>query len=1114
MAVSGPVCQKVAVSGPVCQEMAESGPVRQIGEQANSPARGRGRLTLRAGGGWLARAAHAIVAMLIAITVLTGAGLAGLCWRLAQGPVDVGWALRWIVTAANPAGAGARIGIGGAVIRWQGFDGGADRALDLQLRNISVMDAGHPVAEVALADMALSPAALLRGELVPRRIQLDGLQLRVVRGPDGSVSVNVGTPLDGTVDDTAPSPSVAQTMAALIRPALTDRGGDAVPGLRHIEQLRSVRIRNATVAIVDRQLGATFDVSEIALDLQRRPGGGVVGGGTAALATGAATAQLTLRAELAEQGTRVAASLSPVSLAALADALPALAPAAHVEAALDLSAVATLSAALAPRILSVHAGAGGGRAQLPAAELKFESLALDASGEWDPASTANVPSWTLPDRVALSRMQVVVASPAGGWDTTLGATGQATRRADRLHADLALTVDHLAFADLPKLWPAAWGGHVRPWLAESVTTGTARDGQVTLGLDADLSKLGNLSKITVAAAGGTLQGDDVTIHWLRPVPPIEHAQALLTIQGPDVIEITVPSARQGTAQLSNGVVRIKGLSVKDQFLALNADVTASVPELITLLRHPRLRLLDRHPIPVRNPGGSIAGKLSVNLPLEEHLEFSDVAIHASGQTSGLRLGGLVAGRDLDRGELAVDASADALKASGRATVGGIPAALTLDMDFKPGPPSQVVQRATATGVATARQLVAAGLDPGSVIGPGTGSFTASYQSRRDGQGEVRVQADLQNAALALAGWKKPPGQPTSASARLVLNADHLQAISDLQAQGPGMQLRGRLDMAGDKPALLALDPIVLGPTGARGEIRLPATPTDPIRATLAGAVLDLSAELPRKPAQGGAAKDSTPPKDSTPWVADINFDQVLLAEKRSLAGVSAHAEYDGRRLRTLQAQSAGAERLQATIKPQGNGRQLSVRVADGGALLRALGVVQTIDGGQLAIDGQYDDSAPTSVLSGTADLRRFHIRDAPAIGKLLQALTVYGIGDAVSGPGLAFSQATSPFRWDGNVLNILEAQAFSSSLGLTAQGRIDTAQKTVDLKGTIVPAYVLNSALGRIPLLGRLFSAERGGGLFAVDYSVRGGLDDPAVLVNPLSALTPGFLRRLFRIFD
>ena len=206
--------------------------------------------------------------------------------------------------------------------------------------------------------------------------------------------------------------------------------------------------------------------------------------------------------------------------------------------------------------------------------------------------------------------------------------------------------------------------------------------------------------------------------------------------------------------------------------------------------------------------------------------------------------------------------------------------------------------------------------------------------------------------------------------------------------------------------------------------------------------------------------------------------------------------------------------MQASIKPQGNGREVSVRAADGGALLRALGVLQNVNGGQLAVDARFDDSGPASVLSGTADLRQFSVRDAPVVGKLLQALTIYGIGEAMSGPGLGFTRLNAPFRWDGDVLELTDAQAFSASLGLTARGRVDVTGKTLDIQGTVIPAYALNSALGRIPLLGRLFSAEQGGGLFAVNYAVRGPLADPAVSVNPLSALTPGFLRGLFRMFN
>ncbi|HCX66710.1 MAG TPA: hypothetical protein DHK64_04015, partial [Rhodobiaceae bacterium] len=37
-----------------------------------------------------------------------------------------------------------------------------------------------------------------------------------------------------------------------------------------------------------------------------------------------------------------------------------------------------------------------------------------------------------------------------------------------------------------------------------------------------------------------------------------------------------------------------------------------------------------------------------------------------------------------------------------------------------------------------------------------------------------------------------------------------------------------------------------------------------------------------------------------------------------------------------------------------------------------------------------------------------------------------------------------------------------------------------------------------------------GEGIFAITYSVRGQTDDPTVVVNPLSAIAPGFLRRIF----
>jgi hypothetical protein len=59
---------------------------------------------------------------------------------------------------------------------------------------------------------------------------------------------------------------------------------------------------------------------------------------------------------------------------------------------------------------------------------------------------------------------------------------------------------------------------------------------------------------------------------------------------------------------------------------------------------------------------------------------------------------------------------------------------------------------------------------------------------------------------------------------------------------------------------------------------------------------------------------------------------------------------------------------------------------------------------------------------------------------------------------------------------------------------------------------MINSVLGRIPFLGKIFSPEVGGGVFAARYSIDGPFDNANISVNPLSVLTPGFLRNLFDI--
>lgn len=139
---------------------------------------------------------------------------------------------------------------------------------------------------------------------------------------------------------------------------------------------------------------------------------------------------------------------------------------------------------------------------------------------------------------------------------------------------------------------------------------------------------------------------------------------------------------------------------------------------------------------------------------------------------------------------------------------------------------------------------------------------------------------------------------------------------------------------------------------------------------------------------------------------------------------------------------------------------------------------------------------------------------APMMVNVLNALSLVGMLDALSGKGITFHELEAPFTMKGDDLRIRDARAYGAALGFTAKGWVDLEKDQLDITGTVVPAYSLNSILGHIPLLGRLLTGEKGSGVFAATYRMHGKLSDPKVSHNPLATLAPGFLRGLFNIFE
>ncbi|GAA0577718.1 hypothetical protein GCM10009416_15350 [Craurococcus roseus] len=732
-----------------------------------------------------------------------------------------------------------------------------------------------------------------------------------------------------------------------------------------------------------------------------------------------------------------------------------------------------------------------------------------------------------------ARLPAVSGAAAG---PTVTARGGAERRGAGWLARIDVGMDAVRFADLGAYWPEGLAPNVRRWLVQNVTAGEARDG--AWRVEAELPEA--LDAVRVSALSGRAEASGATVHWLRPIPPVQGASGVAEFTL-DAVSITARSgARQaradtggrGAIEVREANVRFHGLDAEPGNAEIALQVSGPLAEAVAVIKHPRLKLFERKPLELTVTGGQADARLRIGFPLLADLPVERFRIDAAARIADAQLRGALLGHDLLDGRFDLTATTEGLKLGGQGLLEGAPVRLNAELDFRPGPPTQVQERATLTGRADPRQIALFGLDTGGLL-EGPTAVEARYERRRNGAGTVALRGDLRDARLVFnpSGWEKPPGTAGTVEALLQLQGDALLSAENMRLGAADLSLRGgrALFSAGGKR--LEQVEVAEGRFGASrfaGAVRRPAgdgtAEGEAWRAALRGPLLDLRPFLSSGPSPRGKRGDGPDAESrSLPITLDLRFDRALAGETGEFGGVQGSAWFDATGVlralraagRTAAAPDAGGGAFDLSLSPDGGQRRvLRVAAEDGGAFLRAVDV-NSISGGRLSVNAAYEELRPGAPLSGTAELENFVLRDAPAAAKVLQAMTLYGLVEAVQGgDGLVFARLVAPFALTPEALVLRDARAFSASLGVTAKGRIGRERRVAEVEGTIVPAYVFNSLLGRVPLVGRLFSPEAGGGLFAATYRVQGPLDDPAVTVNPLAALTPGFLRGLFGIFD
>ena len=172
---------------------------------------------------------------------------------------------------------------------------------------------------------------------------------------------------------------------------------------------------------------------------------------------------------------------------------------------------------------------------------------------------------------------------------------------------------------------------------------------------------------------------------------------------------------------------------------------------------------------------------------------------------------------------------------------------------------------------------------------------------------------------------------------------------------------------------------------------------------------------------------------------------------------------------------------------------------------------RSVGGGEIGLGDL--DAGGADQKSGTLRVRDFAVVGDSVVADVLtdpSSAAALGQNRQEVARKIVFRRLRAPFVVGRGKFQLNDAYVNGPQLGATLRGTVNFKSRTVDLGGTYVPLYGLNSALGAVPVLGRVFVGRQGEGVVGITFAIKGKLDDPTVLVNPMSVMTPGIFRQIF----
>lgn len=680
--------------------------------------------------------------------------------------------------------------------------------------------------------------------------------------------------------------------------------------------------------------------------------------------------------------------------------------------------------------------------------------------------------------------------------SVLNFNGTVHKQGDDYGIDATANVGRLPVNEIHNYWPLSLSPHTRSWVQEHISHGWMEKGELSVHFKPGELKLKDTPDPAINAI---IEVQGATVQYLPKHPPVNDITGTVKFTG-NTMSAQISSAKyMKDTVVKSATVRFPDLNAANVRLFLDMNVIAPAKEVVAFLSLPDLdkaKLLNL----TSDIIGTADGNAKVDFIAFSENDANNVATNGhinyliNANLTNVAQPKFMGYRDVTNATMKIGVNNHGITANGQATINTVPMTIDLTTAFEKGTPTNYAIKCDMP-----LEKFAAFNLPDIAFAKGIIGVDAKFLSSEKKE-TADAMLDLTNASLNLPehNFSKRIKEKATLQLSTERRGDSNTVIKFFRLTGKDMSASGKGEFeakTGDFKTLefdnlryRQQDLNKLEYAKIPGGIKLLAR----------GRSFDASPYLLK----------SNKNNVSQVFNIDIKTDRLLLAPTREVKNISIEADCaDQCHFATIDATLPSGTKFNYVIS---NGK-LNASCANAGELLRVLGVSDAVRKGKIEINGTYSEGK----LKGEALMTDYELRNAPVLTRIFTIASLTGLLDTMTGNGISFSKMSAPFTYRNDVITLKEAKAHGSALGVTADGTIDLRSSTIlDLKGVLVPSYTLNSLVGNIPLIGDILIGGTGKGLIALNYSVKGDINDPAVNVNPLSVLTPGFLRGVFDIFD